>query len=158
MNDITLEKIDILRERLGVSYSLAKTTLEKTGGNVIEALVFLEEEQTKGYDVKNQVVARIHSLIAKGNAKKISIKKDGQTVAEIPATVGALGLLGTIAYTPLAIIGAIGSVSAMFNRYTLEIEKNDGEIEEQPLMTGKPQGSQGEATIQESEARSQNKE
>jgi len=144
MNEISLEKIDILRERLGVNYGVAKATLEKTGGDVIEALVVLEEEQTKANEVKNDVVARIRSLIAKGNAKKVRIKKDGQTVAEIPATVGALGLLGTIAYTPLAIIGAIGSVSAMFNRYTLEIEKNDGEVEEQPLVAAMPQENQME--------------
>jgi hypothetical protein len=144
MNEISLEKIDILRERLGVNYGLAKATLEKTGGDVIEALVVLEEEQSKANEVKNEVVGRIRSLIAKGNAKKVRIKKDGQTVAEIPATVGALGLLGTIAYTPLAIIGAIGSVSAMFNRYTLEIENNDGEVEEQPLVAAMPQENQGE--------------
>lgn len=143
MSEISLEKIDILRERLGVTYGLAKATLERTGGDVIEALVLLEEEQNKEKEVKNEIIGRIRSVIAKGNARKIRVKKDGKTVAEIPASVGAVGLVGTLAYTPLAIIGAIGSVSAMFNRYTLEIEKNNGQVEEQPLMADEYSGEAG---------------
>ncbi|MDW7675349.1 MAG: DUF4342 domain-containing protein [Bacillota bacterium] len=132
--NISLEKIDILRERLGISYSTAKEALEKTNGDVIEALVFLEEEQVKANDISHKVLGRIRGVLTKGNATRVRIKRDGKTVAEIPATVGAIGILGTIAYTPLAIIGAIGSVTAMFNRYTLEVEKKNGEVEEHPLM------------------------
>ena len=42
MEDITLEKIDIIRERTGVSYREGKAVLERTGGNIIEALIELE--------------------------------------------------------------------------------------------------------------------
>ncbi|EAX48230.1 transcriptional regulator, Fis family [Thermosinus carboxydivorans Nor1] len=43
--EITLEKIDIIRERTGVSYREAKEVLERNGGNVIEALIELESKK-----------------------------------------------------------------------------------------------------------------
>lgn len=135
--DITLEKMDIIRERLGVSYTEAKNALDKTNGDVIEALVMLEQEHDPLYreNPNKKVIDRVKALIKKGNATKLRIKKDGKTVAEVPSTLGAVGILGSFAYTPLAFVGAIGTLSAIFNRYTLEIEKPNGEVEEHDLMT-----------------------
>ena len=129
---IALEKVDILRDRLGVSYQVARDALIKNNGNLIEALVMLEQEKNK--DVGQKIAKRVGSLLAKGNATKVRIKRDGQTVAEIPATLGAVGLLTTLSYTPLAVAGAIGSITAMFNRYTLEVKRKDGQVTEHPIM------------------------
>ena len=41
---ITLEKIDHIRERANVSYTEAKEALEKTDGNMIDAIILLEKE------------------------------------------------------------------------------------------------------------------
>jgi NACalpha-BTF3-like transcription factor len=39
MSEITLEKIDIVRERTGANYSEAKEALEACEGNVVDALI-----------------------------------------------------------------------------------------------------------------------
>ena len=43
MNEITLEKIDIIRERTGANYSIAKEALELSEGNVVDALIYIEQ-------------------------------------------------------------------------------------------------------------------
>lgn len=48
--NITLEKIDSLRERANVSYQEAKEALEKSEGNMIDAIIFLESENKTVYD------------------------------------------------------------------------------------------------------------
>ena len=42
--DITLSKIDLIRERTGLNYKEAKQLLEDAKGDVVEALVSFEEE------------------------------------------------------------------------------------------------------------------
>ncbi len=137
---ITLEKIDLIRERLDVSIREAKEALEATGGDVVEALVRLENQgrpweetlQTKGH----QIMTQLKGLFQKGNVTKVRLKRDGETVYEFPATVGALGLLGVLASTELAILTGVGTVAAMLNRYSLELEKASGEVENHPLQQG----------------------
>ena len=43
MEDITLEKIDTLIERTGISYGKAKEILEICDGNIVDALVYAEK-------------------------------------------------------------------------------------------------------------------
>jgi len=53
---INLEKIDLLKERANVSYSEAKIALENVGGDIVEALIYLEKnEKIKKESVKKQV-------------------------------------------------------------------------------------------------------
>ena len=40
--EITLEKVDQVRERTGVSYAKAKEALEHTNGSVLDAIILLE--------------------------------------------------------------------------------------------------------------------
>ena len=42
MKEITLEKVDEIRRRTGVSYKIAKEALELNGGDVLEALIYIE--------------------------------------------------------------------------------------------------------------------
>ena len=42
--DITLEKVDQVRERTGVSYGEAKSALEISNGDVLNAIILLEEK------------------------------------------------------------------------------------------------------------------
>ena len=42
--DITLEKVDQVRERTGVSYAEAKNALEISNGDVLNAIILLEEK------------------------------------------------------------------------------------------------------------------
>ena len=47
MAEITLEKIDIIKERTGVSYTDAKEALEECDGDVVNALIYIEAKQKK---------------------------------------------------------------------------------------------------------------
>ncbi|MGF7185503.1 hypothetical protein GGQ84_001592 [Desulfitispora alkaliphila] len=121
----TLDKIDLLRQRMGVGYTEAKKILDKKDGDVIAALVELERDQK----VKKTLNNKVHTIFKKGSATRLKIKKDGRQVAEIPVAVGIAGILGSVVYKPLAIAGAIGTLSAIANRYTLEVEKPSSEDE-----------------------------
>jgi translation elongation factor EF-Ts len=100
--DITLKKIDLIRERTGVSYREAKYVLEQAEGNVIEALIQLEDQKKdwkkdvhtwkEEFTVKGTEVAdKVKEVLRKGNVHKITIKQDGKKVVEIPVVLGALG-------------------------------------------------------------------
>lgn len=122
-----LEKIDILRARFGVGYKEARDALEAAGGDVIQALVNFEEKgrnigerlQAHGQEVADKLKKLLHN----GQNYRIKLKKGGNTVFEVPATVGALGLVGTLISKEFAILGALGTVTAMVHDYTLEFER-----------------------------------
>jgi len=133
-----LEKIDQLRKRLGFSYREAREALERANGDLLEALI--QNEENSKAEAQNELekwsielVERVRSILRQGNVTRIKLKKDGKTVAEIPATVGALGIVGVLISTELAILAGIGTVAALFNRYTLEVERPDGTVEEHSL-------------------------
>jgi len=126
-----LEKIDILRARLGVGYKEAKEALEAAGGDVVQALVNLEE---KGRNIGErfqahgqEMVGQLKSLLHRGQDYRIKLKKGDETVFEVPASVGALGLIGALASSEVAILGALGTVTAMAHKYTLEFKRRDSE-------------------------------
>jgi hypothetical protein len=130
--DEMLNKIDILRERMEISYREAKEYLDETGGDLVQALIRAEEcgarcwSKTiaeKGDEFKNHV----STYISKGNKTKVRIKRDDKTLAEFPATIGVLGIIGTLASTQLAVIAGIGVAAAAVNRVSLEIEKPEEE-------------------------------
>jgi hypothetical protein len=135
-----LEKIDVIRDRMDVSYKEAREALEKAGGDPVEALVLLEsqfdEEPGRLKDLKDlkerwtrkiqgkseEVVSRLKEIMEKGTATKIRLKQGDRTLLEIPAGIGVLGAVGMLMSTELAVLGAIGTVTALFNRCTLEVE------------------------------------
>lgn len=133
-----LEKIDLIRERLGVTYEEAYLALEKVDGDVIAALVKLEKEKSEAgsgnkrdrtkpfglnsetLHVKGQeLVDKIKELIKEGNINKIIIKNDEKTVLEIPVTAGVVSLV-LFPYLTL-----LGGLAAMYKDYTLEIDKEE---------------------------------
>lgn len=118
-----LEKIDVLRNRMNVSYEEARSALEATGWDLVEALVKLEQdEKSRKEEIfvrGNELVAKIKELVRKGNVTKIRIKQDEKILLEIPVTAGVVGALLA---PQLAIIGA---VATMVSRSTLEIEKSN---------------------------------
>ena len=136
-NNDLLEKIDLIRDRMDVSYKEAREALENAGGDLVEALVLLESqfEEVPGRlnDLKerwtqkiqgksDEVVSRLKQIMEKGTATKIRLKQGDRTLLEIPAGVGVLGAVGMLMSTELAVLGAIGTVAALFNRCTLEVE------------------------------------
>jgi len=131
-----LEKVDILRARLGVGYKEAKEALDAAGGDVVQALINLEK---KGRNVGERFQARgqemlgqLKGLLHKGQEYRIKIKQGDKTVFELPASVGALGVVGALASSEIAVLGALGTMAAMANKYTLEFEHQEGPVEEKP--------------------------
>lgn len=127
-----LEKIDIIRERIGVSYREASEALQEAGDDLVEALIIAEEKLVRGwpdrlFDKSGDLVDKARTYIRKGNKTKVKLKKDDRTIAEFPATIGAFGLVAALASAELALIAGIGTAAAVANRVTLEIEKADGE-------------------------------
>lgn len=136
--DITLEKIDIVRDRTGVSYRQAKEALESTDGNVVDALIRIEEEGSRNWsdsmtDWKDNVtetfsvkgteaVDKIKNLIQSGNVSRIRVKKDDYVIMDIPVTAGAIGAAIIPQYA------ALGAVVAVLTKCTIEVEKSNKEI------------------------------
>jgi hypothetical protein len=132
-----LDKLDLIRDRMDVSYKEAKEALENAGGDPVEALLLLEsqfdEEPGRLNELKerwtrkiqgksDEVVSRLRQIMEKGTATKIRLKQGDRTLLEVPAGVGVLGAVGMLMSTELAVLGAIGTVTALFNRCTLEVE------------------------------------
>jgi DNA-binding transcriptional MerR regulator len=134
--EIDLEKIDIIRERTGVSYSEAKEALEKADGSLIDALIALEQQKSHHWsnDIEGkskEIIERLKEIVKKGNVKKIKVKKDDKIIIDLPVNAGALGLLLIPKLT------ALGAAIALLSKCTIEIEGitkktinvDDGEIE-----------------------------
>ena len=68
------------------------------------------------------LVGKIKELIHEGNIRRIIIKnEEGNTLMEIPMTVGVIGGVVSAAFFPL--IAAIGVIGAMVAHLTLVIER-----------------------------------
>jgi hypothetical protein len=64
------------------------------------------------------IIEKIKSIVKEGNARKIIIKNEnGETIAEFPLTVGAVGAL----LAP--ILAAVGAIAGLLTKCTLVVEK-----------------------------------
>ena len=77
--EITLEKIELVKDRTGVSYKEAKDALEAAEGSVVDAIIAIEEtvdeKPSKKVNVAaNDTVEKIKDMVKKGNISKITIK------------------------------------------------------------------------------------
>ena len=73
-----------------------------------------EEFKVSGEDI----IEKIKEVIKEGNARRIIIKnEDGESVAEFPLTVGAVGAL----IAP--ILAAVGAIAALLTKCTIVVEK-----------------------------------
>ncbi len=130
MEEITLDKIDAIRDRTGVTYREAKEALERTGGNIVDALIDLEAKKpggwTEEFSVKSgEVVDKVKELIHQGNVTKIRVKQDDKVLVEIPVTLGAISAV----FLPQ--LAALGVLVAVFKRCTIEVVRGgDGAAEE----------------------------
>ncbi|MBQ1391242.1 MAG: DUF4342 domain-containing protein [Firmicutes bacterium] len=129
--EITLEKIELVRDRTGVSYKEAKEALEAAEGNVIDAIIAIEEAVDGGATVtrstgvaakKDAIVGKMKEVVAKGNVSKIVISRDDKTILNIPLTAGIVG-------TVIAPWGMIAGIIAAFGtKCKIEFVKDDGSV------------------------------
>lgn len=130
MEEITLEKIDIIRERTGVTYTEAKEALEATNGNVIDALIYIEKNsknvKDQIYTTKDEFIEWLKGIIRKGNVTRIRVKKDEKVLVDIPVNAGvAAGVL----LMALPALLAVVFLTAVVTKVTVEITKEDGSVE-----------------------------
>ncbi|MGB3984514.1 MAG: DUF4342 domain-containing protein [Limnochordia bacterium] len=88
-----LQKIDVVRERTGLSFTDARSLLESVNWDVIEALITADRSaQKRIWEVRGmEVVDRVRQLVRKGNATNIRIKTNDRVIIELPVTAGVLG-------------------------------------------------------------------
>lgn len=124
--EINLESIDTIRERTGASYKEAKEALERHNGDVLEALIELEENKnTWSSNLSNkgeEIIESLREILRKGNVTKIVVKKDGDTIVNLPVTAGAIGVILALPLT------ALGLTAAVISKCSIEITREDGEI------------------------------
>ena len=128
--DELLKKIDLIRERMDVSYREARDALDRASGDVVGALVLLEEEMQGG-----GLCEKLKETLDKGINAKLRLKKGDHTILEFSAGLGLAGVLGMLLSDELAILGAACTVTALLTRCTLEIAGEEREEKERQIET-----------------------
>ncbi len=75
-----------------------------------------------------EIVAQIKELVKKGNVARILVKREGDTVLNIPLNVGIVGTVLGLTAAPWALIAT--AVATLGFDCKIELEKTDGEIVE----------------------------
>ena len=84
-----------------------------------------EKVTAEEFKIRGDVlVAKIKELIAQGNVRRIIIKnEEGQTLIEIPMTVGVIG--GVVSAALFPVVAAVGVIGAMVAHLTVVIERQE---------------------------------
>lgn len=116
-----LEKIDTLRERGRVSYQEARDLLAESDGDLIDALIRLEQRGTftreKIYAKGNEIVEKVKDLIRQGNVTRIRVKTKDDVILDMPVTAGA----AVAVFAPY--LALLGAVAAIATQCSIEIER-----------------------------------
>ena len=131
--EIKLEDVDKVIERTGVSYKEAKEALEMSNGDILDAIIYAEEnlknnkleKEEKGQTIE-EFKLWLKELINKGNIARIKIKKDEQVLVDVPVNAGIAATVIGLIIPPLL---AFGVIAAVATKVTIEITKTDGSIE-----------------------------
>ena len=75
----------------------------------------VEELQVMG----EQLLSKIKELVHEGNVRRIIIKQDGNTILEIPLTIGVAGTL----LAPVWV--AVGVLGALLAKCSIEVVRNE---------------------------------
>ncbi|MCW3991339.1 MAG: DUF4342 domain-containing protein [Candidatus Bathyarchaeota archaeon] len=68
----------------------------------------------------DDLVGRVKELIREGNIRRIVVKnEEGETLLEIPVTIGVIGIL----FAPY--LAALGAIAAMATRCTIAVERRE---------------------------------
>lgn len=125
--EITLEKIELVKDRTGVTYKEAKEALEAADGNVVDAIVAIEQSidmvaEKKFSSKKNDLKDKIKEILKRGNVARILVTRDGETLLNIPLNVGVIGTV----VAPWGVIA--GTVAAFGFKCKIEFVKDDGSV------------------------------
>ena len=107
MSKITIEAIDQVMERVpGVTYAQVKEALVKCDGDVVDAIILLQDDSTGSQEHKDKksfedvfgkdsekIKEEVTELLRKSNVIRIVIEKNGKIIMNIPITVGVVGVV-----------------------------------------------------------------
>ncbi len=122
-----LEKLDVLRERMGIGYEEARTALNLAQGDLVKALDDLEKvrngvEQDWDFSERSQgFLDDVKSTMVNISNSTISLKRHDNTIISLSAPLG-LALAYTIWRKPgLRMLALVGAVGAAVNDFELEV-------------------------------------
>ena len=127
--EITLEKIELVKDRTGSTYAEAKAALEAADGSVVDAIIALEEAMNKEHDrvdgaslKDSPLFAKLKEIVDKGNVSRILVSRGDKTVVNFPVTAGVIGAV-------LVPWGAIlGIVAAMGTQCSIDFVDDKGNV------------------------------
>lgn len=99
------------------------------------ARVTIEEIKLKG----GQVLDKVKEVIEKGDARRVSLHKDGRTLIEFPLTIGVGGATAAIVLAPT--LAAIGAIAALVSDVEIRIERLEPEEQEVKAETEEEKAS-----------------
>jgi len=133
--EINLQQIDLIRERTGLNYAEARELLEEANGDVVEALIILDEEDREGEIrlgrsfeldkermkemVSDNLFSPVKKVLSQGNRTRIRISNQEGTLLEIPATLGIAGALLAPRVT------ALSAMALLMANYSMEVDAED---------------------------------
>ena len=131
MSDNSLEKLDLIIERTGVSYKEAKEALEFSMGDVVEAIIYIEERKKENpspiFTSLEGFKIWLMELIDKGNINRIKVKKGEKIIVDVPVNAGVAAGFIALLWTPIILIAGVATATLV--TLTIEITKNDGSVE-----------------------------
>ena len=126
--EITLEKIELVKDRTGVTYKEAKDALAKADGNVVDAIISIEETIDRQIAPKRigksgeALVSKVNEIVQRGNVTRIKVTHDGTLILNLPVSAGIIGII-------LAPWGTLAGVIAAFGfNCRIEIVRSDGSV------------------------------
>ncbi len=127
--EITLEMVDEVRDRTGVSYEAAKAALEAANGNVVDAIIAIEKDESSG---TSELLDKLKAAVKKGNVNRIRVLRGDEELVNIPVNAGiAGGVLGLVAGPWVLISAAVAGAVAKFGfNCRFQLVKEDGSVEE----------------------------
>ena len=126
--EVTLEKIELVKDRTGVSYKEAKDALEAADGSVVDAIIGIEESlESEGKksigEQGTAVIDNIKNVLKKGNISRIIVKnKEGEKILNLPVNAGILAIILAPGGILISLIAAYGF------KCVVEVVKADGTI------------------------------
>ena len=124
--EISLEKVDQVKERTGSTYKEAKEALEICGGDVLEAIIYIEGKngnsniknpEDNTYKENNSETIEdfkvwLKETIKKGNVSRIKVKKDETILVDVPVNAGIAATVIAVIIPPILAFGVIAAVFA----------------------------------------------
>lgn len=126
MENDNLQKIDEILRRTNTDYSTAKQALDDAGGDVLEAIILIENmsksKSSSGQNKGEQLMNQLKDILSKGNATRLTIKKNNDVIINVPITAGLIGAF----IAPF--LSAAGITAALLTQCTVEITQADGNV------------------------------